>query len=213
MPSLVLITPPASEPISLAEAKLHSRVEISTDDTLITDLIIAARELLETRLNRQIMPVTWDLYLEDFPRGKRFWPYDPVTLRYQDQIITVPKPTLNSVSYIHYYDSNGTLQTLDPSLYTVDTASCFGRIAQAPPSVATPDTTWPDTQSGLINSVIIRFIAGYLILPRCIKQACKLLVDNWYQNRSPGESKEMAYNALSIDALIRSQMVMDYNVR
>ncbi len=42
-----LTVPPAGEPLTLAEAKLHLRVDLSDDDALITALISAAREQAE----------------------------------------------------------------------------------------------------------------------------------------------------------------------
>ncbi|HWA20765.1 MAG TPA: head-tail connector protein, partial [Caulobacterales bacterium] len=42
--SITIVTPPASEPLSLAEAKLFLRVEHDAEDDLIAALIGAARE-------------------------------------------------------------------------------------------------------------------------------------------------------------------------
>jgi len=46
-PLLTLQTPPSTEPITTAEAKTHSRIFITNDDSYIADLIEAAREKWE----------------------------------------------------------------------------------------------------------------------------------------------------------------------
>ncbi len=50
-----LITPAAAEPVSLAEAKLHLRVDFDEDDALIQALISAARQAAETLTQRQLV--------------------------------------------------------------------------------------------------------------------------------------------------------------
>src|SRR5512139_4185185 len=62
-----LITAPTSEPVSLAEAKSQCRVDISTDDDYISNLIVAAREWCELHDWRVYMPQTWELYLDNWP--------------------------------------------------------------------------------------------------------------------------------------------------
>jgi uncharacterized phiE125 gp8 family phage protein len=48
----ILIEPPASEPLSLAEAKNYLRVQHDADDALIAAMISAARMQAESRTRR-----------------------------------------------------------------------------------------------------------------------------------------------------------------
>jgi uncharacterized phiE125 gp8 family phage protein len=58
---LTLITPPTSEPITLAEAKLFLRVDGNTEDALISSLIIAARQKAEAWLRRSLLSQVWKI--------------------------------------------------------------------------------------------------------------------------------------------------------
>jgi peptide/nickel transport system permease protein len=51
-------TAPASEPITLTEAKAHLRVDFDDDDTLITAMIAAARGYVEEHCNRALLTQT-----------------------------------------------------------------------------------------------------------------------------------------------------------
>lgn len=65
MAGLSLITPPASEPVSLADAYDSARVT-TPDDALMTSLITAAREFAETYTRRQFVTATWLYALDAF---------------------------------------------------------------------------------------------------------------------------------------------------
>ncbi len=61
-----LITPPATEPVTLADAKLHLRVEteMEEDDDLIAALIVTAREQAEHLTGLRLITQTWALEMD-----------------------------------------------------------------------------------------------------------------------------------------------------
>ncbi|MFZ4124566.1 MAG: head-tail connector protein [Rickettsiales bacterium] len=59
------ITPPASEPVTLAEAKNYLRVEHTADDALIGLMITAARESAEAYLGTSFITQRWKMTVED----------------------------------------------------------------------------------------------------------------------------------------------------
>lgn len=162
--ALVLVTPPAQEPVPLAEAKAHLRVDTADDDALIQALIVAAREHVEHIIRRALVTQTWDLILDAFPADE----------------IMLPRPPLQSVSSITYRLQDGTVVTLDPANYVVDTKSEPGRVVLA------PGRSWPSDPLYAAGAVTVRYVAGYgdpAAVPVAIKQAILLLVGHWYENR------------------------------
>jgi uncharacterized phiE125 gp8 family phage protein len=64
---MYLFTPPATEPVTLAEAKVAARVDDSRFDSLLPGFISAARAMAEQETGRQFMAQTWRTDLEDWP--------------------------------------------------------------------------------------------------------------------------------------------------
>jgi uncharacterized phiE125 gp8 family phage protein len=135
-----VVTPPASEPVTLAEAKLFLREMNSDQDALITSLISAVRRYGESYTRRAIMPQTLELMMETFPSSFA--------------TIDLPRPPLVAISSVKYKDISGVDQTVDSSLYQVDTYSEPGRIAPV------FGKYWFPTRFDL-NAVRIQYTAGY----------------------------------------------------
>ena len=79
--SLRLVTPPASPPVSLAEAKAFLRVDHDAEDDLIAGIIAAATNLLDGRtgiLGRCLEAQTWELAIDRFPSAEVQLPLGPV---------------------------------------------------------------------------------------------------------------------------------------
>ncbi len=189
--ALILITAPAAEPVTLAEAKLHLKVDGADDDALITTLVTAARRFAERFSRRALVTQTWDLVLDAFPAD--------------DGAIFVPRPQLQSVTSITYIDGAGSSQVLAASKYKVDIASQPGRIAPA------FGQSWPATRAEM-TAVTARFVAGYGAasdVPESIKQAILLLLAHWYENREAVHAGTGAARIpLTVEALLRQHRVL-----
>lgn len=169
--SLLLTAPPTSEPVTLSEAKVHLRVGSSAEDTLISALIAAARQVAENECRRAFITQTWEKTLDLFPEA-----------------IELPYPRTIGVTAITYLDRDGAAQTLSPASYLVDTKSEPGWVTPA------YGYAWPETYL-VPNAVTVTYTAGYgangAAVPNAIKQWILLMVGHYFENREasvPGVS-------------------------
>ena len=130
-------TQPVANPVSLAEAKLHLRVDHSDEDVLIASLVNAATEWCEQFEGQAYMVRSYKAHLDTFS-----WE------------VRLPSPPLIAVDSIQYYDANGDIQTLSTDIYTVDNDSVPGRVYLA------FRESWPTTYN-VPKSVVISYTAGY----------------------------------------------------
>jgi uncharacterized phiE125 gp8 family phage protein len=163
---LSLATPATSEPLGLAEAKAHLRVDINDDDTEINSYIAAARQYAESVTRRAFVAQTWDFTLDRFPLGAIKLPIQPVA----------------SVSYIQYVDTAGATQTFTEG--TSPDVAKYDVFTDGPRTTIVPkyNLVWPDTRVHP-NVVTVRFVAGYTTFPEDLKQCLRLLVGHQYENR------------------------------
>jgi len=183
MSGLKLITAPAEEPISIAEAKGHLRETSTGQDALIQGLIIAAREYAETYTRRRFITQTWELLRDCFPAFG----------------IEMPNAPLLSVVSITYLDTAGQAQVLDQSAYLVDIKTVPGRISPAYGEV------WPPTIAQM-NAVTIQFTAGYgaaAAVPQGIKAALQILIQYFEQRDANAALLQAAERVLAPYRVVR----------
>jgi uncharacterized phiE125 gp8 family phage protein len=176
---LQLVTPPAEEPVSLADAKLHLRVDFTDDDALITALISAARQAAETLTGRQIVTARWKLVLDSFPGPSLIGVPAGTPFSLPGHAILLPRSPLQSVVAIQYLDMAGVLQTMPATDYTVDAACEPARITPVFGKI------WPISLPQ-IGAVSVIFDAGFgpaASVPEGIKSWVKLRVGSLYAHR------------------------------
>jgi len=169
--SILLITPPAVEPITLAEAKLQcgfgpmqdsDRAASQTLNDKLRGFILAARQAIENETQRVFITQRWQLVLDGFP-GR--------SIRYENTgypEIRLPKPPFQSVDFFKYIDTAGVLQNLalDASYGTNPAAPTWayqlergsetqpGRLLSSYPRIFPPTRLVP-------GNVMVRFRCGY----------------------------------------------------
>lgn len=164
----ILISPPAIEPVSLAETRLWLRVDDASQDQLITSLITGARQTVE-KLTRTVMITQgWRLIADDWPPG---W------------IVDIPIAPLRMLDAIRIYDAQNVAQTLPAGGWSQHTGVLSSRIlfAQSPPQ--------PERE---IAGIEIDLTAGYGDapgdVPQPLRQAMLMLVAQAYENRGDANS-------------------------
>lgn len=202
--------------MSLADAKLHLRVDDTSQDTLISDLIDAATNAVEAYTHRALITQTWRMSLDRFPYpypGNGSWSVDPLFVQQPSvggwlaEPIRLPRPNLLAVSSITYLDLTGAQQTLSPSVYTVSTDELPGTVSLA------FGQSWPNALY-LRNSIQITYTAGYgpaaANVPPAIVHAAKLILDDLYVNR---EAALIGTRAATVQNLALDGLLSDYVVR
>jgi len=180
--TIKVITAPQAEPISLSKAKLHLRVDTDADDTLITGLITAARMKVEELSWHALITQTLELVLDEWPC--------------EDEI-ELPRPPLQSVTYVTYRMSDGTVTTLDPSLYVVAGDSIPAEIEPAYMH------TWPTVVLYPVEAIRVRYVCGFGLtgkdVPQVLRQAMLLTIAFLYENREAGAGLPGAVDMLCVN--------------
>lgn len=154
---------PAVEPVSVSEVKSWLKITSSADDSIISSLIIAARQAAENYCNIKLISQTIAEYWSDFPDNRA-----ELILRF---------PLVSSITSVAYVDTDGANQTF--STYNADLSGVLSRLWP------NAQTEWPATNEQL-KAVTIAYVCGYAnaaAVPDAIKTAMYLTIGRWYENR------------------------------
>jgi uncharacterized phiE125 gp8 family phage protein len=163
--ALTLVTPPATDPVTLAQAKARCRVTTDDEDADLTALIAEATAAAEAECGRQFSPATYTLALDEFPRlddGRA-------------DCIRLPRPPCSAVTWVKYFDAAGAEQTMSAVDYYTAVAGEPARIV--------PVNGWPATQANRPEAVTVRFVAGFATIPAAVRSAILEIVAHRWKNR------------------------------
>jgi uncharacterized phiE125 gp8 family phage protein len=119
--SAILLSAPAVEPLSLAEAKAFLRVEHADDDDVIAALIAASRIHIEAQTRRALVTQDWRIILDAWPVDGRL-PIRPAPLR--------------TLTAVRVYDASGVARAVDTESFVLDEGG--SELAFAPWALAAP---------------------------------------------------------------------------
>jgi uncharacterized phiE125 gp8 family phage protein len=162
--SSILLSGPAAEPITLAEAKTYLRIDHDDEDGEITALIAAARAQIENATRRALITQSWRV-------TRDCWPVD-------GRLVLMPAPA-QALTAARIVRLDNSAQGIDVSLFTLDKAAAPAVLGFSPGTLPLSDRP--------LAGIEIDFSAGYgdaaEDVPAPLRQAIKLLLAHWYENR------------------------------
>lgn len=166
--SLVMTSPPAVEPVTVADAKAHLRIDGPSEDILLASLLLTSRLHIETALSLALVTQSWKLRLDSWPPGNK---------------VELPLTPLQSVDAVRVKNASGVAAVVPAESYLVDLAARPARIVW--------NNTTPPIPQVAANGIEIELTAGFgpdgASVPAPLKHAILLLAAHWYEHRDPDE--------------------------
>lgn len=157
--TITVLTPPAVEPVALADLRQFLRLSGTGDDALLTGLLKAARETLETLTGLVLIKQHLRLYTNRWPN---------------DALVRIDRYPVQSVVCVTAYAPDGVPIILPTVEMHLETA-------------VRPARLHLQSQADELGGLEIDFIAGFgetgVDVPDAIKHALMTLVAHWYECR------------------------------
>ena len=153
----ILLEAPAVEPVLIAEAKAHLRLDRDDEDDLVGALIVAARVAAETEIRRVLIAQKWRVLVDRWPAAGLALPVGPVL----------------AVDAVRAVEPGGAAAVLAADDYRLDPIVGSLRLIKPAPDAAYYEI---DFSAG--------YGVSGLNVPQPLRQAIQLLVTHWYEHRS-----------------------------
>lgn len=154
---------PATEPVTLTEAKAQLRVTDDAEDTLISGYIKAARQMIEDYCGIRLVQQTLSF------KGSRI-----------ADLMDLPAAPIQSITSIAYLDTDGANQTLSADVYEEVLEGLSPQVRLK------PNQEWPAIYVAP-DAVRVVALAGFTAIPEPIRQAILVCVTTWHDNREVGD--------------------------
>lgn len=177
----ILLTPPAVEPLSLAEAKAFLRLETAEDDPLIAAFISAARLHVEAQTGLALVTQSWRMVLDCWPANGR--------------IAVRPEP-LQALAAARVFDFEGEVRAVDVQAFVPDPST--STLSFKPWALPLPTRI----AAGIEIDIAVGFGDAASDVPEPIRQAIRILVAHWHENRAIVAGAEVAPVPSNAAALI-----------
>ena len=159
----ILHSPPAIEPVSLAEAKAWLRIEGNDEDSLVAALVTTARMLVEQMARRCLIDQTWRIVADRWPVDGR---------------LVLPRAPVRAIAGVRALDSAGLATTVPETAYRLDAGREPAELRLTGP------LPLPGRFSGGIEiDIVCGFGPDPQDVPEPLRHAIRLLVARWYENR------------------------------
>jgi uncharacterized phiE125 gp8 family phage protein len=199
-PHISIVSQPSSEPITLAQASAHLRVDSDDDQGYIMDLVAVAREYFDSMTGRSSARMG---YLLTAARWEDLMEIDTEdvlqTLPLERRVIRIYRTPLVEVASVKYFAPDASeLTELDPTDYRVITTSEPGAIQ----FVGTP----PDV-ADRADAIQIEFAAGNDCATAMAKHAIRMLTAHFYEQRTPVAFASVTEIPFTLRAIIENQKI------
>lgn len=180
--TLIALTPPAIEPVSLSEAKDFLRILTDDEDELLGTLITAARLMIEAASGRLLIEQGWRIVLDAWPQGGE---------------IRLPLSPVRGLTAARVYPASGPAEVVASSSLALIAGSDPLQIAIVGP-VPPPGRA----RAAIEIDLVAGFGATRDTVPAPLRHAVLRLACRWFEHRGDVVSRDAARLPAEIAALV-----------